>query len=201
MPIILTQNNTDITAAKRELRSAALSARRALTPDWRRQYSDAICAETAKMLRVRAARTVLSYRAVGAEADPAQLNAVLAAEGAKIFFPRCRADGGMTPLRPLCDDAWQLGPLGIQEPDPARSESIDPAEIELVIVPCVAFEERCNRLGRGAGYYDRFLPLCDSAFVIAPAFEVQHADAVPCDDADFPLDAVITECARYTRTR
>ena len=50
-----------------------------------------------------------------------------------------------------------LGPYGVKEPDIARTKEVDIKEIDMVIVPGIGFDEQRNRLGRGAGFYDRFL--------------------------------------------
>lgn len=186
---------------KIQQRRAALLARASLSPELRASYSAAICDEIAKMPWVKAARTVLSYRATSTETDPAALDAALAARGAEIYYPLCNEDGSMSAVRPLSDDAWRKSALGIWEPVLEHSQVIAPAELELVIVPCVAFDAQCSRLGRGAGFYDRFLPLCDSAFAVCPAFELQKLEHVITDERDYKVDAVISECARYTRTR
>ena len=91
--------------------------------------------------------------------------------------------------------AWIAGAYGIREPDGARSTEIPPAEIDLVLCPCTAFDGAGNRLGMGGGYYDRFLPRCEKAAVVSVAFEVQRAAKIPMDRYDRGVDAVITEQA------
>ena len=78
-------------------------------------------------------------------------------------------------------------------PDPARSEEVDPAELDLVLCPCTAYDGEGHRLGMGGGYYDRFLPRCVNAVTAAVAFEKQRAGHVPMDGYDRGVDMVITE--------
>ena len=100
---------------------------------------------------------------------------------------------GLEILCPRDADAWIEGPYGIEEPDPARSERVDPREIDLVLCPCTAFDEQGNRLGMGGGYYDRFLPGCENAFLAAVAFEYQRTARIPAEPWDRPMDAAVTE--------
>jgi 5-formyltetrahydrofolate cyclo-ligase len=79
----------------------------------------------------------------------------------------------------------------------AASELVAPEEIDLVLVPCVAFDKNRNRLGHGAGYYDRYLPLCTRAKCIAVAFEAQRLPRVVTDAHDRRMDAVVTEKKIY----
>ncbi len=70
----------------------------------------------------------------------------------------------------------------------------DPTMPDVVLVPGVAFTPTGDRLGQGGGWYDRFLPRCrDDAALIGVAFDVQLVDAVPVEDHDRAMDAVITE--------
>jgi len=83
---------------------------------------------------------------------------------------------------------------GIPEPDSSRLERIDPCEIDLAVVPGVAFDRLKRRIGYGAGYYDRFLPLLRTDCVkIGVAYEFQVMEALPADKYDIPVDMVITE--------
>ena len=61
------------------------------------------------------------------------------------------------------------------------------------------FDEACRRLGMGGGFYDRYLPKCVNAGIVAVAFECQKAKEVPAEAWDKPVDAVFTEDAVYRR--
>ncbi|MCM8816534.1 MAG: 5-formyltetrahydrofolate cyclo-ligase [Candidatus Omnitrophica bacterium] len=82
-------------------------------------------------------------------------------------------------------------------PQPLNQSLVNINEIELVIVPGVAFDVGCNRLGRGKGFYDRFLPHCNG-LKIGLAFEFQILNELPLSPDDVPVDFVITE-ARIIR--
>ena len=97
----------------------------------------------------------------------------------------------MLALRP--GEHWETGRFGIEVPVLEESAVWDPAEIDLILCPCTAFDDQGNRLGLGAGYYDRFLPQCRKAYRILTAFEVQHLPAVCTEGFDVGMDAIITE--------
>jgi 5,10-methenyltetrahydrofolate synthetase len=67
-------------------------------------------------------------------------------------------------------------------------------------VPCVGFDEDCYRLGYGGGYYDRTLaawPVAKKPATIGIAYEMGKLGALPRESHDMPLDAIVTEAARY----
>jgi 5-formyltetrahydrofolate cyclo-ligase len=84
------------------------------------------------------------------------------------------------------------GTMGI--PEPRRScPEIDPDQIDWALVPGLAFDLRCHRLGRGAGYYDRLLPLLRrESSKWAVAFDCQLVQELPVEPHDFPLDGIAT---------
>jgi len=119
-------------------------------------------------------------------------------KGKKVILPLVDTIDGVKKIVPyevkdlerdLC-----AGTFGILEPKKDRAEIFNPEEIDLVIVPGVAFDRNRNRVGYGAGLYDRFLktvkPCCPKAGI---AFEFQIYDTVPVEEHDIPLDFVITE--------
>ena len=180
--------------SKREQREIALAARRAMTPEARAAASAKICGRLAALPALRKARTVLSYMALDDEADLSALHEALRARGIRLVFPVSLPHGILEAREP---GGWTLGPYGIREPDRANSVFVSPEEIDLVIAPCVGFDEQRCRLGHGAGYYDRFLPRCTGAAIIAAAFESQKLPAVVCEAHDLPMDTVVTERTVY----
>lgn len=86
------------------------------------------------------------------------------------------------------------GAYGIMEPCSDKLRPMEESEIDLVIVPGVAFDMQRQRLGYGAGYYDRFLnQLRPDCVKIGIAFDVQIVDRIPVEEHDIKMDAVITE--------
>jgi 5-formyltetrahydrofolate cyclo-ligase len=91
------------------------------------------------------------------------------------------------------------GKHGIGQPSPDCPD-LPPEQVDVILVPGIAFDSTCARLGRGAGFYDRFL--ADPrvrAVKIGVAFDEQIVDAVPMDRWDVRLDAVVTPTRVFER--
>src|SRR5690606_25232452 len=89
------------------------------------------------------------------------------------------------------------GTFGVMEPP--EKEEIVLKDIDVVVVPGVAFDRNGYRIGYGAGYYDNFLPkLKSDAKNIAVAFEMQLRDLIPVESHDVKMDMIITEQGIYT---
>ena len=86
----------------------------------------------------------------------------------------------------------QIGAYGIEEPLGETFENVE--SIDLIVVPGMAFDNQCHRLGRGKGYYDRFLSdeRLKNAYKIGVCFSCQLLDKVPTDENDVKMDEVIT---------
>lgn len=76
--------------------------------------------------------------------------------------------------------------------EPSNDNIIDPSEIDLAIIPGVAFDSSGNRMGRGKGFYDKLLPNLNCT-TIGLAFDFQMVERIPCEEFDRKLDIVITE--------
>jgi len=84
-----------------------------------------------------------------------------------------------------------IGALGITEP--VNTKQIQPEEIDLIIVPGVAFDHKGNRIGRGKGFYDRFLSKINNTTTIGICFGFQLMERIPAENHDIKMDMVITE--------
>ena len=178
-------------------RKIGIAARRSLTPDSSSALSRIIC-EKLRRSSFAKASTILSYQAFGGEVDLFLFHEWAASEGKRVAFPLCYGDGKMVAALPRDEDAWETGKYGIMTPIESRSIILDPAELELVLIPCTAFHGvRKIRCGMGSGYYDRYLPQCKNAATIAAAFENQHIIDLYVDDWDVRLDHIVTELNWY----
>jgi 5-formyltetrahydrofolate cyclo-ligase len=138
---------------------------------------------------------VLLTLAFRSEWDTALLLDAARAAGKSIAVPRVDPSARMLELHLLGDPARDVRPghLGIPEPL-ASSPRVEPAEIEWVLVPGVAFDGGGRRLGYGGGYYDRLLPLLrEDAIRVAGAYELQIVDRVPAAPHDHEVGTIVTE--------
>ncbi|NLL05389.1 MAG: 5-formyltetrahydrofolate cyclo-ligase [Clostridiaceae bacterium] len=118
--------------------------------------------------------------------------------GKRVVLPLVDKTDGLKRIVPyeIMDEKRDVAPgmLGILEPRKDRAKSFNREEIDVVIVPGVAFDLCKNRLGYGAGLYDRFLSsVNNNCTKIGIAFEFQIYDAVPLEEHDIPLDFLVTE--------
>ncbi|MCD8087082.1 MAG: 5-formyltetrahydrofolate cyclo-ligase [Oscillospiraceae bacterium] len=184
----------DIRAEREWLRQNGIRARQEISVEERERYSAIVAAQIMDSAWFQQAETVMLYQAMGAEVSLDTMT------GRRFVYPKCTPGGTLLALQPLDEDAWERGAFGIYEPVPARSESVSPENIDLVICPCTAFDSRCARLGMGGGYYDRFLPQCKNAHIAAAAFSVQQTEKIPAQPWDWFMDAVFTESRVWYRT-
>ncbi len=106
----------------------------------------------------------------------------------KFFLPR--VNGVNLDILPYDQTRLELGSFQIEEP--TGDDLTDPSEIELIIVPAVAFDRNGNRLGRGKGFYDRLLQTT-SATKIGVGYDFQLIEEIPAEPHDIPMDMVITQ--------
>ena len=93
-------------------------------------------------------------------------------------------------ILPYDETRLELGSFHIEEPQ--GETTVDPSEIELIVVPAVAYDRAGNRLGRGKGFYDRLLSTT-RASKIGVGYEFQLLDSLPAEEHDVPMDMIITQ--------
>ena len=174
-----------------------MAARRGLTSGQRKDFSAAMCRLLETLPELQEAKVILSYAAEADEASLTALHGWAMDRGKTVAFPVSYRGGVMEARVPKDACAWECGFYGIWSPVIARSELVAPEDIDLVIVPCVAFDGQLRRLGHGGGYYDRYLPRCPKAKRICVAFEAQKLPEVCTDAYDARMDAVVTEAEIY----
>ena len=106
----------------------------------------------------------------------------------RFYLPR--VNGVNLEVLPYEESRLELGSFHIEEP--TGTDVTDPSEIELVVVPAVAYDRKGKRLGRGKGFYDRFLSHT-KATKIGVGYEFQLVEELPSEPHDVPMDMVITQ--------
>lgn len=166
--------------------------RAALDPDDQAAASMAVMARLARIPVLRHAFTISGYRAVRGELDIDAALILLAERGAVVTVPRVVGEH-LEFVRWSEGQATAPGSFGIAEP--TDGEVVALRLHDVILAPLVAFDAAGNRLGQGAGFYDRALAGCgaDRPVVIGIAHGFQQVDAIPSEAWDQPLDAVVTE--------
>jgi len=176
---------------KDELRTAILERRRARSASDRVSAADAIAAHllTAPFARVD---VVAGYLSMATEPGTGPLMTGLHERGTEVIVPVTGPDHSLDWVRWSPDLAAATSTIGVPEPGGERLGPSALARAGLVIVPALAVDHAGNRLGRGAGYYDR--ALADApAPVCALLFADELIEHVPHDAHDVPMDLVVTE--------
>ena len=134
------------------------------------------------------------YAAVSGEVGTSLLRARYLAGGALLFYPKVMEDGNLSFYPDGGEDGWVRGKYGLLEPRVPPGVAGLRSGFDLVVVPGMAFDAMGRRLGKGYGYYDRFLfGLAGSAVTVGLAFSLQMLAEVPVDTWDVPVDVVVTE--------
>jgi 5-formyltetrahydrofolate cyclo-ligase len=129
---------------------------------------------------------------MGSEVDTSAVATLARADGKRLAWPRLR-EGERAMEFAACDQAALVdGPRGTREPPPALP-AVPAGEIDLVLVPGLAFDGDGRRLGRGGGHYDATLAALPRATAVGLAYEAQVVPAVPAEPHDARLAAVVTE--------
>jgi len=157
------------------------------------EASELIARNVLDLPELREPVSLMLFLSTPGEVDTDPLVRGCLAAGHRVYAPRTlRRLRRMIPVRLRSLDDVVVGSFGIREP--AGDETVEPAELDVVIVPAVAFDRTCGRLGRGGGYYDRFIcELRSGAVTCGVALSRHVIDAVPTEPHDRPVDIVVTE--------
>jgi 5-formyltetrahydrofolate cyclo-ligase len=172
---------TDEMTDKRSLRRRLRAARAVATP----------CTLTVPAAfgeRLAPGIVVAAYVPIGGEVDPAPLVAAARAAGGVIALPHVVDHA--TPIRFLAaDGTLRDGPFGLRQPG-TDAVVLTP---DIILTPLVGFDRHGNRLGQGAGHYDRAFAEYPAAWRIGLALALQEVPVLPADPWDVPLHAILTE--------
>lgn len=180
---------------KKELRQEAKRGLRALSPEYRESAGLAIAEKVAGLPEFRTSRVILIYAALPEEVPTRLIADHARSFGIQVTYPRCLPEGRELALHHVDSEEDLLldGRYGISEPAP-HCPVTDPEMIDLAFVPGLAWDRAGNRLGRGAGYYDRLL--ADPgwrAVTCGLFFSRQEVSKIPTDPWDVPLDMIVTD--------
>lgn len=180
-----------VVSGKHALRERLRSIREAISPDQYAAWSTAITTHLSVVLRPF--DTILVYSSKPPEVDTHPLIASLLGEGKRVIVPVIQREDCSLRLSYITTPDV-LVPSTFNVPEPVGHEiPADPADIEVALIPLLGFDEAGNRIGYGAGYYDRFLAQHTHFPTVGVAFAVQQCDDIPHEATDQVLDAVVTD--------
>lgn len=140
--------------------------------------------------RFTSASTILAYHSLPDEVSTHDLIRKYS-QAKTILLPKVIADGEMEIRRYQGESDLQQGAYGIMEPCGEIFSDYD--RIDLAIIPGMAFDTKGNRLGRGKGYYDRFLSCARNIYKVGICFPFQIVEEVPVENTDIAMDAILSK--------
>jgi 5-formyltetrahydrofolate cyclo-ligase len=181
---------SDINEGKRQLRRSCRQIRQEVSEAIRQSASRSICGWIDSWPVFQHSSVILTYMPMSCEVD---LTSLLESHPQKRWaLPRIipEEDHRMV-FHPYHPDRLALHPYGMAEPDPDLPV-VPPDEVQLALVPGLAFDRMGRRLGYGGGYFDRFLR--DFRGVsLGVVFQALLLDCLPCDEHDVPVQWIVTE--------
>jgi 5-formyltetrahydrofolate cyclo-ligase len=186
--------------SKQELRSRMESTILAMSPAERMERGARAQARLAETPEFRAARSVMIYNSDATEIDTHELVLASLESGKRVGLPRTEKGSRVLQVLEILDVRRDLerSRFGFKEPLSVLPP-IAPESLQLILVPGRAFDADGNRLGRGGGYYDRFIARLSGPRLVALAFDCQVVAGVPHEAHDRPVDMILTE-ERVIRT-
>lgn len=182
-------------AATRDGMRTLLRRRRdALSPDEQRLAARRVAERIREWAPWGTATSIGVYRSVGGELDPSLAASEARARGAATFVPVL--DGDVLRFATFDDStSWRPNRYGIGEPSDAPT--VDVTALDLLLLPAVAVDRAGNRLGMGAGWYDRTLATVSprsagGPILVACVHSLQVVDEIRAQEWDVPVDAVVT---------
>lgn len=181
--------------AKKEVRKQVKEINMQMTPEYKKAASDIIAEKCIKHPAFIGADSIFIFVSMPTEPDTAKIIDKAFELGKKVYVPRCLGGGIMEAIRLTSMDDLVPGYYDILEPKaeigPTAVSEFD-SESAVAFVPCVAAARDGQRLGHGAGYYDRFLEGRKMKKLML-VYGRQLLDDVPCDEHDIVMDEVVFE--------
>jgi len=180
---------------KKILRRYALSIRRGLSQEAIKRKSKKIQKNLFNLSLFKRAGVVLFYLSLPDEVQTYGMIKDSLKIGKRIAVPVVDLEKGEIVPFEVKTPEFKLvsGPFGISEPAENNRYPLVVEEIDLVVVPGIAFDKQGKRIGFGKGFYDRFLSRLINVKTVALAFECQIFGEVPYEEYDIPVDFIITE--------
>lgn len=181
------------TPAKARLRKLARNTLERFTAEDRRNRSALLVNNLSQYIRSHfpTSRRIATYAALPYEPDLSLLHNLLPER--QFYYPLVNNPDEIAFHLVTDPTTLEKGSYRIPEPNPQVHPPVSPEDIDLVLVPGLAFDLRGNRLGQGAGYYDRFLSLIPTTPMIGVTFGSQLLPQVPAEPHDRTMAYLATD--------
>ncbi|MBD35525.1 MAG: 5-formyltetrahydrofolate cyclo-ligase [Actinobacteria bacterium] len=176
-----------------QIRAELLNKRSSLSEDLVLDASNRVIERVLNLAEYQSSRVIGSYCGVRGEIDPSSL---LSSSEPQHALPVVESDGKLSFIIP--DGPLKNGSYGI--PEPVLGLKVDPEDLDMVLVPLVAADLSGNRIGHGAGFYDKtfsFRKSESSPYLVGLAHEFQIVESLDPEPWDIPLDVIVTEKTIY----
>lgn len=176
---------------KEVIRERMRRRRKTLTYEQVHEKSETIRYKLEGRKAFKEANTIMMYISSFKEPETLPIIEHLLEQGKKVIVPvSSTSTNTIVPTYIESISELEKGAYGILEPTIIRP--VDTADIDVVVIPGIAFDMHRNRLGFGKGYYDKFLEDID-AKKIALCYDFQIVDDLPVNEHDIPMDLILTE--------
>lgn len=184
------------------LRQQKREQRKTLSPAQQQRHAEQLTAQLLTQPAFTEADRIAAYLANDGEISPAKIIDQARRLGKKIYLPVLSSPGNRLLFAPFEPNSLMCrNQFGIDEPNCPPEHHLTAEQMDLILLPLVAFDTQGNRLGMGGGFYDRSLANIrrhDSrTHLFGLAHEIQKTEQLEARDWDVPLDAVVTEADLY----
>lgn len=182
--------NSSLDEDKKQIRKLVKQHKSAYSFAELAQKSATILTNLNSIEEIQQAKTILSYWSLNDEVHTFEWNIEQYRKGKTILLPSVEGNDLIIRRFEGEESLVEQPPFGIKEPTGKIFDDLQ--QIEIVIVPGIAFDIQFNRLGRGKGYYDRFLKKI-KCLKIGTCFDFQLFDRIPHDEHDIKMDMIVCE--------
>ncbi|MFZ3123354.1 MAG: 5-formyltetrahydrofolate cyclo-ligase [Thermodesulfovibrionales bacterium] len=180
---------------KKTLRQETLLKRDAISGNIKEEKDAAIRQRIIQLPEFTDAKTILFYASFRSEVDTMEMIKISLSHGKQAVLPKVDKENKRLKLYEIKDmNELAKGYMGILEPSISEKRLTGLDDIDLIIIPGAAFDVSGNRLGYGAGFYDRLLAEIKNKIpIIAPTYEEQIVENIPSEPHDVRVDKIVTD--------
>ena len=175
---------------KAQIRRNMILMRGDLTSRYVSDQSDMVFEKLIELDEVKNAQNIMIYSNFSNEVKTGKLAGWLLFHQKQLYLPVL--DGSKLLIANMKSTCLELNCYGIAQPEKATACFAEPEEIDLFIVPGLAFDRHCNRIGFGKGYYDNLLCCVPDTVKIALAYDFQIVDKIEAEQQDIKMDIIVT---------